>query len=81
METAALAAVTAPNAAAATRIASGTPPSRMTMSTQASTSSAAQPRPATRAMPRRISPYHPATAAPISSAATISPRGNSVIAE
>ena len=81
METAAFAAATAPNAAAPTTIASGTPPSRMTMRTHASTSSAAQPSPAIRAMPRRISPYQPATAAPISSAATISPRGNSVIVE
>ena len=45
----------------------------------ASTSSAAQLTPATRAMPRRISPYHAATAAPISRAARISPRGNSLI--
>ena len=51
------------------------PPSRITISSDASTRSAAKARPTTRRPLARISPYQAAIAAPIRSAAMIRPRG------
>ena len=79
---AALVAIKVANAVAPTTITSKTPPSRITISSSVATSrAAANPRPATRRAPRRISPYQPTIAAPIRSTAMIRPRGKLAITE
>ena len=59
-----LGAATVPKAVAPTTTTSGTPPSRITISIDVTTSTAAKPRPKTRGVPLRINPYHAAVAAP-----------------
>jgi hypothetical protein len=72
---AALVAAIAANAPVPTKTNSSKPESSTTIITAASTRAAAEPSPATREMPRRSRPYQTASAAPISNAARIRPRG------